>query len=120
MRAARHSISEQDRNFLLMSAFSELQYTVNHTPRTHELLPEMLTRQGMILRQVKKPRDAIPLLEDSIDLNPKYWRAYLELSRCHIALGDKRKAKEVLEAGLTQVPDAKALHAMLQTLGATR
>ena len=120
MRADRHSTPEPTRNFALLQALREIDYVVRGMPRTHALLPEMLTRQGMILRRLKKPKEAIRRLEDASELNPSYWRAYSELAQCYVALDDKKKALEVLEVGLTNAPDAKVLNAMLQDLGGAK
>jgi tetratricopeptide (TPR) repeat protein len=121
MRADRHSIPEQIRNFFLSQAFADIEYVVRHASPTHVLLPELLTKQGMITRRLKEPKRAMTYLNDAIALNPKYWRAYSELAECHLALNQKERALQVIEQGLAQVPESKVLNAMLHELrGAKR
>ena len=117
MRADRHSTADLDRRQMLMNAYGDIQYVVRHTPPDHVLLPEMLTKQGMILRRQNKIREAIAHLERAAALDPKYWRAYAELAQCYLAQNDKRKAREVVEEGLTHSPDSRALAAWLKDLG---
>lgn len=117
MRADRHATPRNERASLLGQAFREISYVTRHTPSTHPLLPEMLTKQGMIQRRLGKPNEALPFLEKAAELNPKYWRAYSELAMSYVALDNKSKARDVLKQGLAHTPDAKALTALLNTLG---
>ena len=115
MRADRHSTANQRQ--MLMNAYDEIAYVLRATPPDHVLVPEMLTKQGMILRRQGRIREAIDRLEKAAALNPKYWRAYAELAQCYLAQNDKRKALEVVEEGLTHSPDSRALAAWLKDLG---
>jgi tetratricopeptide (TPR) repeat protein len=120
MRADRHSLPMTERRFQLTSALDEIEYVVRHTPSTNTLYPELLTNQGMILRRLDKPRDAIPYLEKAAQADPKYHRAYSEMAKSYLALGDKQRARAALEEGLTHAPEAKLLTVMLNELGGTR
>lgn len=117
MRADRHSTADRDRQNLLINAYDEIAYVLRATPPDHVLLPEMLTKQGMILRRQGRIKEAIDRLERAAALNPKYWRAYTELAQCYLAQNDKRKALEVVEEGLTHSPDSRALAVWLKDLG---
>ena len=117
MRADRRSTPDLNRQHFLMSAYAEIEYVVRSSPPDHVLLPEMLTKQGMILRRQNKIREAIAHLERAAALDPKYWRAYSELAHCYLAQNDKQKARKVIEEGLTHSPDSRGLKAWLKDLG---
>ena len=116
MKAVQYSTPPEMRRFYLSTAFSEIQYVVERIPDDHMLRPELLTKQAMILRRLNKPKEAVDLLNQVVQLDPKYWRAYYELAESYVALKDKKKAREVLEEGLGQVPDARLLTATLKDL----
>jgi tetratricopeptide (TPR) repeat protein len=117
MRADYSGTPQHVRDYYLANAFSEIEYSVAHTPTTHVLLPEMFTKQGEINRRLKKPLEGVKLLDRAIEINAKYWRAYYQPANCYIALNDKAKARATLEQGLTQVPDSKVLQSLLTDLG---
>jgi tetratricopeptide (TPR) repeat protein len=117
MRADRHSTSDSTRLHFLNNAYAEIQYVVESSPPDHMLLPEMLTKQGMILRRLGRLWEAIAHLQRAVGLDQKYWRAYAELARCYVAQGDKQKARAVLEEGLSHSPESKGLMTLLKDLG---
>jgi DNA-binding SARP family transcriptional activator len=51
---------------------------------------------SVIARMQGKYADAVVSLRKLIQNDPKNYRLYLELSQCHIAMGDKQKAIDTL------------------------
>ena len=75
MRADRHSTPAYVVNHDLSNAFAEIQYVIERSPPDHVLLPEMLTKQGMIKRRQGKPQDGMELSKKAIELDPRFPRA---------------------------------------------
>jgi tetratricopeptide (TPR) repeat protein len=117
MRADRHTNTSIDRSFDLSSAFREIEYVIERAPRDYMLRPEMLTKQGMIMRRLDRLDKAMSLLEQARSLDPTYWRAYYEIANCQLARNRKDEARETLKQGLAASPNARVLRAMLDDLG---
>ena len=116
MRADRHSTpTEQRRNFL-RNASGDIDYVLTRMPPDHVLQPELLTKQGMIRRRLGNPEDGIPFLKKASELNPRYWRAYLELATTYLARNQIDEAREALRSGLVHAPESRALASMLNDL----
>lgn len=106
------------RRFFLSDAIIEYDYVIKRAPDDFVLLPEIITKKGEILVQLGKAPSAVYQFERAIELKPDYWPPYAHLSDHYKESGDVRKAREVLDAGLAKVPDAKALQRRVAELDA--
>jgi hypothetical protein len=120
MKTNRANLLSQDRiqrRFYLNDAISEFDYVIERSTDDFVLLPEILSKKAENLIALGKGPVAVLDLERAIQLKDDYWPAYAQLSDYYSKdAGDPRKAREVLEAGLTHAPDAKALQRRLSEL----
>ena len=107
---------EQSRRFYLTDAIREFDYVINHAPPDYVLLPEFLMKKGENLIRLGQVGNANVQLLRAIELKPDYWPPYAVLSDNYKKSGDAKKAREVLEKGLSASPDAKALKERLANL----
>lgn len=115
-RAVLLSRSQQVRMSYLSSSISEFEYVINHAPADFVLLPEILSKKGENLIRMGKGPLAILDLERAAELKPDYWPPYAHLSDFYKEAGDKSKAREALERGLSFAPDATGLKRRLAEL----
>ena len=125
MKTNRANLLVQDqtmRRFYLTDAITEYDYVIERSSNDFILLPEILSKKGENLIALGKGPVAVFQLNRAIQLKDDYWPPYAQLSDYYRDTGDQRKAREVLEAGLAKVPDAKALQRRLGELdsGAAR
>lgn len=80
------------------------------------LLPEAHVGMGRVLEAQARAPEARAHFDAALKLNPKYERAYGELSDWYKKAGDASQAKAVLEAGLKVSPDSKSLNRKLERL----
>ena len=104
------------RQFYLTDAITEYDYVITKVPETYAFLPEMLVKKGEALMHLDRGPAAVYQFERAIEVKPDYWPPYARLSDYYQKNGDIAKARETLEAGLTQVPDAAALRRRLAEL----
>ena len=112
-RAAK---SKNERGFNLNQAVDNIDYTLRRTPKDHFYRPQILLDMAKAKKMQKKYDEAIVLDEEAIALKNDFIPAYLDLSRLYKKLGDKKKAKEVIELGLKYKPDSKVLKKKLKRL----
>lgn len=67
--------------------------------------PAALHYLGLIAQQTGHSREAVGLIQRSIDLDPKDARAHNHLGQVHVALGDRRTATACFERALELDPD---------------
>lgn len=104
------------REFYLRDSITEFNYVLEHASEDFVLLPEILTKKGENLIRLGKGAIGIYELERAISLKPEYWPPYAQMSDYYKEAGDRKKARDMLEAGLAKVPDAKALRRRLAEL----
>ena len=104
------------RRFYLQSAVQEFDYVIERTPAEFLLLPEILTKKGENLVRLGKGPIAIVEFERAAELKPDYWPPYAYSSDYYASVGEAKKAREVLEQGLSFSPDAPALQRRLTEL----
>jgi tetratricopeptide (TPR) repeat protein len=120
IKANRATLLARDRTtrqFLLNDAIVEYDYVITRVPETYVLLPEMLTKKGEALVQLDKGPLGIYFFQRAIEIKPDYWPPYAQLSDYHQRVGELKKAREILEAGLAAVPGTQALTRRLEALG---
>lgn len=104
------------RKFYLADAVSEFDYVITRAPENFILLPEILTKKAENLLLLGRGPLAVFNFERAIELKIDYWPPYAYLSDYYKGSGDTKKARELLEAGLSHVPDAKGLKRRLAEL----
>jgi tetratricopeptide (TPR) repeat protein len=117
-RAKLSSRSRQERMRWLNQSIGDFDYVLQYAPRDFPLLPEILTRKGENLIGLGNAAPGVTDLQRAIEVKPDYWPPYAILSDYFKSVGDRAKAKEWLDKGLSQSPDAKALKRRLAELDA--
>jgi tetratricopeptide (TPR) repeat protein len=108
-RALTLARTRHARHFYLNDAISEFDYVIARVGADFVLLPEILTRKAQNLVHLNRGPLGVIEFERAIELNPGYWPPYAYLSDYYKESGDLRKAREVLELGLSRSPDAAGL-----------
>lgn len=119
-RAILLARTRQYRMFYLQDSIGEFDYVINSAPKDFVLLPEILTKKGENLIRLGRAPLGIQELTRAIELKPDYWPPYAVMSDHYKATGDIKKAREVLEKGLSVTPDVKALKMRLAELDAVK
>jgi tetratricopeptide (TPR) repeat protein len=109
--------SQRERNRLLGTASSGINYLLPHVKPTSSLLPDIYLNRGLVSSLQGKYGAAIGDLKRALELNPKLVRAYTLSSNIHVKLNQKKEALSVVEAGLRQVPDSSALQRLYTERG---
>ena len=118
-RALLLSRDSGTRRFYLADSLIEFDYVIDRAPESFVLLPEILTKKGEALVHLGMGPVAVVHFERAIGLKLDYWPPYAQLSDYYKASGDTRKARRLLEEGLSHVPDAKALQRRIAELDTT-
>jgi len=100
-------------------SLNEFDYVIAIAPRDFILLPEILTKKGENLIALGKSVQGLGELLRAIDLKADYWPPYAQISDYYKANGDRQKAREFLEKGLSLSPDANALKRRIAELNTT-
>lgn len=111
---------EQSRRSYLTYSIGEFDYVINRAPPDYVLLPEILMKKGENLIRLGQVGSGTLQLLRAIELKPDYWPPYAVMSDYYKKSGDPKKAREVLEKGLSVSPDAIALKARLADLDAVK
>ncbi len=109
--------SKKERDSLLTTSLGEFDYVLRNAPDGFVLLPEILVRKGQNLIRLGRGPEAIEVMVRAMSAKPDYWPAYGYLSDYYKDIGEREKARQVLEKGLANSPDAKALRSRLTALG---
>jgi tetratricopeptide (TPR) repeat protein len=100
----------------LRDAISDYEYVIRGSPRDFFLLPEILTKNGDNYVRLGEAAQGIRNYQLAIEIKPDYWPPYAAISDYFKKLGDIKKARDVLEKGLSMSPDVKALTTRLKEL----
>lgn len=109
--------SKKERDSLLTTSLSEFDYVIRNAPDGFVLLPEILVRKGQNLIRLGRGPEAIEVMGHAMRVKPDYWPAYGYLSDYYKDIGERATARQVLEKGLANSPDAQALRSRLTALG---
>ena len=101
-------------------SIGDFDYVITNAPKDFVLLPEILTKKGENLIALGRAPQGIGEMLRAIDVKPDYWPPYAQLSDYYKANGDRQKAREFLEKGLSLSPDATALKRRLAELDTTK
>jgi len=121
MKVNRGTLLARDayvRRSYLQDSINEFDYVLRAAPQNFILLPEILTKKGEVLIKLGQGPKAIEPLQHAAELKPDYWPPYAHLSDYYKETGDLKKARELLETGLSFSPDAKGLQRRLTELDA--
>jgi len=115
-RALLLTKTKQYREYYLRDSISEFDYVIQRAPDDFLLLPEILSKKGENLVRLGRGMMAVPEFERATELKPDFWPPYAQLADYYKAAGEKDKAREVLNKGLTQSPGTPALQRRLSEL----
>lgn len=119
-RAILLARTQQARTFYLSESIGEFNYVIERAPSDFVLMPEILTKKGENLIRLGRAALGIREFERAIEVKPDYWPPYAQLSDYYRDAGDIKKARELLEKGLSLAPDTKALKLRLTELDAAK
>jgi tetratricopeptide (TPR) repeat protein len=117
-RATILARDESTRRYYLNNANMEFDYVLERAPQDFVLLPEIHTKKGQVLMLEKRKPLALEQFQRAIELKPDYWPPYAYMSDHYREAGDLKKARELLEGGLSLSPDAKGLQRRLAEVDA--
>lgn len=118
VRSFRHSNTPADRNGYLGFGLINLDYVIRNAEPEFSFLPEVMYRRGQIRLRQNRPSDAAQDFEAALKGDPGHVRASYELSQVAIAMGDRARARSVLEAALSRSPESRLLKTALSDLQA--
>ena len=78
--------------------------------------PEALNNLGILYLRTRRTAEAIRSFEESIRIAPAYDQSYLNLASVYVIVGDREKAKAILQQLLTQHPYHTQAKAQLKQL----
>jgi len=116
MNKAIQSFDVAERNNILESAIKSFDYVQTRWPSTFVLQPEVCLKKGEAFMKLNQVGSALGQFTQATKLNPKYTPAYAELSDYYKDQGEKEKAIQILEQGLTHKPNSKMLKRRLEEL----
>jgi tetratricopeptide (TPR) repeat protein len=125
-RALKHALTlnpdDPEANYSLGMVYAQQ----NDTDRAHEYLekalaarpayPEALNNLGILYLRTRRTAEAIRSFEESIRVAPAYDQSYLNLASVYVIVGDREKAKAILEQLLAQHPDHPQAKTQLKQL----
>lgn len=117
MQMAKAEQSKPTRAFYFNNARTNIDYVLQHWTPEAVLLREAHVRKGLMLEETGHAVEALPLYQKAIQIDPKYVPAYAAYGDLLVKLGEKAQAREVLENGLSKVPQSKLLKSRLRKLG---
>ena len=71
---------------------------------------------GVIYMQMQKPQEALAAFQYGIKVAPDDETLYLNLARVYVRLGDRAKARDILQQLLEHKPDSSAAREALEAL----
>lgn len=116
-RAQKPSIPANIRDSMREYAIEDMKYVLQNTEPDFVLSPEIYTKIGDVELALKRTSAANSSYAKARSLKPDYWPAYLNWAEYLRRAGEKAKAREVVEEGLSYAPNAKTLSRLLVELG---
>jgi len=92
----------------LESSLSEIQYSLDNSPPTFSLLPEMYLSKARVLFKLERNVEAVEALSRATQLNADYSPAYAQLGDYYQRIGDWRNAIKTFEQGYLNTNRANA------------
>lgn len=107
---------KRERRSLLTISINEFDYVIRNVKEDFVLLPEILTKKGENLIRIGRGSESIEVMESAMRIKPDYWPPYAHLGDYYKAMGERDKARTVLERGLARSPGEEALVSRLKKL----
>lgn len=117
-RAIFLAADARSREFYLRDAIPEFDYVIDRVQDDFLMLPEVLTKKADTLIRLGQGPMGVLDLERAVTLKRDYWPPYARLSDYYKDTGDAKLAREWLEKGLAENPDAVGLKRRLAELSA--
>lgn len=114
-RSYRSGISNQERTSILSNVVADIDYVFNNhpvTPGNSSLFSEMYGTRGQALLRLGNVRAAESSFQEACKLDPQNWRAYLHWAIYLRQVGRNKEALKVVEDGLENTPDSRALKSL--------
>ena len=108
-RAVFLSQSREDRTHNLHNSILEFDYVIKRSPPEFSLLPEIHTKKGDSLIRLDRGGEAMLELQQAVGIKADYWQAYAAMGDYYGKIGQRAKAREWLERGLSVAPKRKEL-----------
>ena len=116
-RSRVSGLTPQVRSFLRHEAIDEYRYVIKNSRADFVLLPEVYLRIGEAHATLDEHALALEAYAKARTIKADYWPAYAREAELLEAVGLKAKARELLEAGLRNLPNNPELQNHLQRLG---
>ena len=116
-RVNKASVPPHTQQWTREAALSDLYYVIQTTTSDFVLLPEIYTKIGEVKLQLKRTTEAGDAFATAWTLKRDYWPPYYQWAEYLRRAGQKQKAREVAEEGLSYAPDAKPLQTLLRMVG---
>jgi hypothetical protein len=99
------------------AALADLYFVVRNTSPDFVMLPEIYTKIGEVNLSLREEGAADEAFARARALKPDYWPAYSRWADHLIVVGQKAKARAVVEDGLAHAPTSTTLQRMYRELG---
>lgn len=111
---------KNQRKRLLQSVIPNMNYVIDRAPPNFVLLPEFHFKKGEALIELERQTEGMQEFYKSIQINPKYSRAYKSISKNYKKNGMNKEALEIIQQGLKHNPKSKSLNRQLKKLQKTK
>ena len=115
-RYYRH-MSQRDAGSYLSFAITEFNYMVEHMHPQSSIAAEIFLNRGLAYSHAKNDAKAMSDLQQALNLDPKFARAYITIADRYAKLKNRVKALEVVTEGLRHAPDNRALKRRYDEMG---
>jgi hypothetical protein len=118
MQRAMRTIDRVERGRLYRSAIQDSSYVVRNVrdKNSFVLMPDVYIVRAKAYAGLREDEEALADFNAARSLNPRYVRTYLEWATVLNIREQKAAARKVVEEGLRNVPESKALARMLKEL----
>lgn len=116
-RANRPGIPKSIRFSIISNVIADYDYVLNKAPSDFILLPEIYTKKGEALLQIKQIDAAKSAFEHARALKPDYWPAYSQWAEYLISIQRHNEALKVVQEGLKYNSESRVLKEQWKLLG---
>jgi tetratricopeptide (TPR) repeat protein len=108
-RIQRPSTPPVIRQGIREAALGDMKYVIDNTPPDFVVLPEIYTKMGEVQLALNREADANASFSKARALKPDYWPPYYQWADHLRRNGRKEQARQVVDEGLKNAPQAKSL-----------
>lgn len=116
-RAQKPSMPPSTRQATREYAIEDMRYVIENSTEDFIMLPEIYTKIGEVLLDLKRPSEAREAFVKARSIKPDYWPPYFHWGEYLLRNGQKADARVVVEEGLSYTPQNKSLRNLLTELG---